>query len=136
LIEDEAAENAFYNAMVEMDRVILRKELFRALNTVFELHETTRTYIILKYGLAGKPHTYKEIAGMYGVTIEGVRQKINRGLNQIKTSVIGVELKNKYKFEYGLWDKLEHLTKLEHKDPAWYAMELQNLRELFEAVSQ
>lgn len=136
LIEDKAAENAFHNSMVEMDRVILRKELFKALNTVFELHETKRSYIILKYGLIGKPHTYKEIAGMYGVTIDAVRQNIQRGLTQIKTSAVGVRLKNKYKFEYGLRDKLERLTKLEHKDPAWYAMELQNLRELFEAVSQ
>lgn len=136
LIEDGDAENAFHNAMIEMDRVILRKELFKVLNTVFELHETTRTYIILKYGLTGKPHTYKEIAGMYGVTIEAARQKINRGLTQIKTSAIGIELKNKYKLEYGIRDKLELLTKLEYRDPAFYDLELEKLRDLFEAASQ
>lgn len=132
LIEDEDAENAFHNAMIEMDRIILRKELFKVLNTVFELHETKRAFIILKYGLTWKPHTYKEIAGIYGVTIEAVRQNINRGLNQIKTSVIGIELKNKYKLEYGIHDKLELLTKLEYKDPAFYDLELEKLRALFE----
>lgn len=135
-IEDEDAENAFHNTMIEMDREILRKELFKALNTVFELHKKKRTFIILKYGLTGKPHTYKEIAGIYRLTSEAVRQNINRGLNQIRTSAIGAELKNKYKLEYGLRDKLEVLAKLEYKDPAFYDLELEKLRKLFEAASQ
>ncbi|MBC3887248.1 sigma-70 family RNA polymerase sigma factor [Acetobacterium paludosum] len=133
LIEDEDAENAFHNTMIEMDRIILRTDLFKVLNTVFELHENKRTFIILKYGLTGKPHTYNEIAGIYGLSIEAVRRNIVNGLREIKSSAIGIQLKEKYQVEYALNDRLERLTKVEYKDPAYYVDELEKLRALLGA---
>ncbi|KNZ41454.1 sigma-70 family RNA polymerase sigma factor [Acetobacterium bakii] len=132
-IEDKDAENAFHNAIIEMDKAILRRELFKVLNTVFEINELKRTFIILKYGLTGKAYTLNEIASMYGLSTEGVRQKIEKGLRKIRSSAIGIQLKEKYQVEYALYDYLEQAAKVEYKNPLFFELELEKFRALIGA---
>ncbi len=60
----------------------LHQELYRSLNT---LSDDERDTLVLRYGLYdGKQHTLKEIAGLYSVSIEAIRQREQRAIRKLR----------------------------------------------------
>ncbi|OON85802.1 hypothetical protein BXO88_10180 [Oribacterium sp. C9] len=85
--EDDASELGDLEMSQENveDTVIeqeLHQELYRSLNT---LSDDERDTLVLRYGLYdGKQHTLKEIAGLYSVSIEAIRQREQRALKKLR----------------------------------------------------
>lgn len=129
-IEDPAAVNDFHNMICAMDQEILHRDLFDVLNRVFNLDDRPRNAIILKYGLTGRPHTLKEIGEAYGTDASGANQWLRTGIRRIRTSRAGHALKRKYQLEYNLSSHREKLSRLEYKDPAYYAQELEWVKQM------
>lgn len=129
-IEDPAAVNDFHNMICAMDQEILHRDLFDVLNRVFNLDDKPRNAIILKYGLTGRPHTFKEIGDAYGVSTNGANQWVKSGIRRIRTSSAGHALKRKYLVEYGLYPQIEKLSRLECKDPDYYVQERMRVEKL------
>ena len=60
----------------------LHQELYRSLSI---LSDDERDTLVLRYGLYdGKQHTLKEIAGLYAVSIEAIRQREQRALKKLR----------------------------------------------------
>lgn len=129
-IEDPAAVNDFHNMICAMDREILHRDLFDVLNRVFNVDDKPRNAIILKYGLTGRPHTLKEIGDAYGTNADGANQWVRSGIRRIRSSGAGHALKRKYQLEYNLSSHREKLSRLEYKDPAYYAQELEWVKQM------
>lgn len=131
MIEDKTAHNAYHLAIEEMDRLILRDDLFDMLERVFSPDEKLKNALILKHGLNGHAYTLKEIAGLYDVSLERARQWTVKGLRRIRSSNAGKELMKKYRHEYVCRSYLPRLAKSYLKDPSFYT---QTLEELFEML--
>ncbi|VUZ22968.1 RNA polymerase sigma factor RpoS [Acetobacterium wieringae] len=133
-IEDPDAQNDFHNMICAIDDEILHRDLFDVLNRVFNLDDKPRNAIILKYGLTGRPHTFKEIGETYGTDASGANQWVRAGIRRIRSSKAGHELKRKYQVEYCLSVGRERLSRLEYKDPLRYAQEKEWVRDMQKMV--
>lgn len=129
-IEDPAAVNDFHNMICAIDDEILHRDLFDVLNRVFNLDDKPRNAIILKYGLTGRSHTFKEIGEAYGTNTDGASQWVKSGIRRIRSSRAGHALKRKYQVEYSLSTGRERLSRLEYKDPSRYAQEKEWFRDM------
>lgn len=129
-IEDPAAVNDFHNMICAMDQKILHRDLFDVLNRVFNVDDKPRNAIILKYGLTGRPHTFKEIGEAYGTNTDGASQWVKSGIRRIRSSRAGHVLKRKYQVEYSLSSHRERLSRLEYKDPSRYVQEMEWVRDM------
>jgi len=133
MIEDPAAKNAYSLALEEMDRLILRDDLFDVLDRVFNPDDMEKNVIILKYGLNGHAYTAKEIGELYDVSPERAHQWSVKGLRRIRSSNAGRVLQKKYMYEYGMAQRMERLSRLEYKDPAYYVWERMQMEKMLEA---
>ncbi|WP_026396067.1 sigma-70 family RNA polymerase sigma factor [Acetobacterium malicum] len=129
-IEDPDAQNDFHNMICAMDQEILHRDLFEVLNRVFNLDDRPRNAIILKYGLTGRPHTFKEIGDAYGTDASCANQWVRAGIRRIRSSSAGHALKRKYLVEYNLSTGRERLSRLEYKDPAYYVWERMQMEKM------
>ncbi|MBC3804586.1 sigma-70 family RNA polymerase sigma factor [Acetobacterium fimetarium] len=130
MIEDPAAVNDFHNLICTMDQEILHRDLFDVLNRVFNVDDKPRNAIILKYGLTGRSHTYQEIGDAYGAPLNTASEWVKSGIRRIRSSSAGHTLKRKYMFEYGFSSRMESLSRLEYKDPAYYAWERMQMEKM------
>ncbi|MCG2731056.1 MAG: sigma-70 family RNA polymerase sigma factor, partial [Acetobacterium sp.] len=134
-IEDPAAANDFHNMMCAMDQEILHRDLFEVLNRVFNVDDKPRNAIILKYGLTGRSHTFKEIGEAYGTNTDGASQWVKSGIRRIRSSGAGRALQKKYMLEYTLSTGRERLSRLKYKDPSRYAQEKEWVRDMQKMVN-
>lgn len=130
LIEDPSALNAFHLANEEVDRLILREDLFRVLDRVFNPDDKEKNALILNHGLNGHEYTLKEISGLYGVSPERARQWTAKGLRRIRAPTSGKELMAKYRDEYVCNTLLPKLLKHGQRNPYLYAQKLEDLEGL------
>jgi RNA polymerase primary sigma factor len=87
----EGDENDFHNALAdrgaespaeETDRQLLKERIAELLRG---LTPRDREVLELRYGLRdGSPHSLEEVARMYGVTKERIRQIVVRGLSKLR----------------------------------------------------
>ncbi|UYO63441.1 sigma-70 family RNA polymerase sigma factor [Acetobacterium wieringae] len=129
-IEDPDAQNDFHNMICAIDDEILHRDLFDVLNRVFNLDDKPRNAIILKYGLTGRPHTFKEIGDAYGAPLNTAAMWVKTGIRRIRSSRAGHALKRKYQVEYSLSTGRERLSRLEYKDPSRYTQEKEWFRDM------
>ena len=79
LMDLEISPDNVEDTVIEQE---LHQELYRSLST---LSDDERDTLVLRYGLYdGKQHTLKEIAGLYGVSIEAIRQREQRALKKLR----------------------------------------------------
>lgn len=128
-LKDPVAENEFSLAVEQLDHEILRKDIFSTFNQVFKPDEREKNVLILRYGLNGHEYTLSEIAGLYGLSVERARQLVGRGIKRINRSKAGYLLKQQYMLEYDLIPRVEKLSRLAYKDPSWYSMEIERIRQ-------
>lgn len=120
ILKDDHAENDFHNLIDQLDREIMRKDIFAVMGRVFNPYDKEKNALILKYGLNGKEYTAREIADIYDVKYEKARQWLDKGMRRIRSSKAGIQLCRKYKDEIVLNRYMERLVKLEYKDPSYY----------------
>nr|WP_320026715.1 sigma-70 family RNA polymerase sigma factor [uncultured Acetobacterium sp.] len=130
LIEDPSALNAFHLVNEEVDRLILREDLFRMLDRVFNPEDKEKNALILNYGLNGQEYTLKEIACLYDVSPERARQWTAKGLRKIRSSVTGKELMSKYRDEYVRNTLLPKLLNYAQRNHCLYTQTLGDLEGL------
>lgn len=130
-IEDPDAQNDFHNMICAIDQEILKKEVRITMDRVFSSDEREGRAIVMRYGLNDyHEHTLKEIGEVFGVNTEYSRQLVNKGIRRIRSSRAGHSLQRKYQVEYTLSRGRERLSRLEHKDPARYAQEMEWVRDM------
>lgn len=79
LLEMEMSPDNVEEKVIEQE---LHLELYRSLNT---LSDDERDTLVLRYGLHdGKQHTLKEIAGLYNLSIEAIRQREQKALRKLR----------------------------------------------------